>query len=322
MSIDAQVGYKKETTWGTAVAVDRFAELVSEDIRMSYGRVESDGLRPGRYDRSDTAFTTYPIGAAGDLVLEVGSKGFGFWLEHMMGGTVTTTGPTDSAYTHTAPGGSLTGKGITLQVGRPLTDGSSVQPFTFNGGKVTSWELANSVEGNLLATLSLDFQNQSTATALATASYPTGRETFSWVGGVLTVGGTEVHVSDLTIGRDNARNVDRRFIRASALKKEQTDSGYREATFSFTADFDGLTHLNRVASATAAGSIATLVGTWQGTTLIGASTYPALIVTLNARMDEWGANVSGPEALSQEISGVARGSSAVSLAYRTLDTTP
>jgi hypothetical protein len=321
-ALDAQVGAKKESVYGTPVVVDRFFEFNSESVTGKYGRVESNGLRPGRRHRSDTRFTTYIEGAEGDIKFEVGSKSFGFWLDLMVGGTVVTSGPTDSAYTHTAAGGSLLGKSFTGQIGRPLYDGSSVQAFTYPGGKVDSWELANDAEGNLMCTLGCDFQTETTATGLAVAAYPTGIETFSWVGATLTIGGTQVDVTDTTISQNNGLKRDRRYLRNNGLKKEPVEDDYRETQFSLSADFDSLTQRNRVASATAAGAIATMVARWEGKTLLGATTYPALVVTLNSRLDEFAANVDGPASLQQTLSGLALGSAAVSLAYTTLDATP
>ena len=320
-ALDAQIGVAEETTFGTIATPVRFPELVSESITASYARVESNGLRPGRLYRSDSRFTTYIEGASGDLEFEVGSKGFGLFLKHMLG-DISTGALTDSTYTHTATPGNLTGLSMTDQIGRPFYDGSSVQPFTYAGGKVTSWELANSNDDNLMATLSMDFVTESTATALAAASYPTGLETFSWVGGSVSIGGTAFDVMEASVTGDNALNVERRYLRNNPAKKEQIGNDYRSGEFSLTADFDSLAQRNRVASATAAGAMAEVVLSWQGKTLVGATTYPSLTVTIQGRFDSFEANIDGPEAITQELSGVYLGSSAISIAYVTADATP
>jgi hypothetical protein len=109
-----------------------------------------------------------------------------------------------------------------------------VQPFTYEGGKITEWTLSNSVEGNLVLELNCDFQQVTTATALATASYPTGMENLTWAGGTLTVGGSQVDVTEFSMTVNNGLNVDRRYISGSTDKKEQT-GGRREGSFSITA---------------------------------------------------------------------------------------
>lgn len=319
-ALSAQLGAKTEVTYGTPITVDQFFDFNSESVTATYGRIESDSMRPGRQFRSDTRFTNYIEGASGDLELEVGSKGFGFWLLHSLG-SVSTGALTDSTYTHTFTPANLNGKSFTCQIGRPFYTGSSVQAFTYDGGKVTSLELSNSNDGNLMATIGCDFRNEATATALATASYPTGVESFSWVGGTVTIGGTQFDVTEASVSLDNALATDRRYLRGSQFKKEPQTDDYREVEFELEADFDSLTQQARVAAATTAGSIATTVLRWQATTLAGAATYPSLTVTINGRFDEFEANVGGPDSIMQSLSGVGVGASAISIAYTSTDVT-
>lgn len=321
-ALNAQVGVAEETVFGTIVAPTRFPEFNSESITATYARVESSGLRAGRLYRSDTRFTTYIEGASGDLEMEVGSKGFGLFLKHMLGSVATVAGAAGEVNTHTFTPGTLDGKSLTVQVGRPFYTGTTVQPFTYAGGKVASWELSNSNDGNLMATLSMDFATEDTATALAAASYPTGLETFSWVGGLVTIAGTQFDVTEAMVSGDNALKTDRRYLRNNPAKKEQTGDDYRSGEFELTADFDSLAQRARVASATAAGAMAQIALSWTGKSLAGTSTFPSLEVTIQARLDAFEANVGGPEGIEQSLSGVYLGDNAISIAYKTLDTLP
>jgi hypothetical protein len=321
-ALSAQLGIAEETNHGVIVSPSRFLEFNSEGVTASYARVESGGLRPGRRYRSDTRFTTYIEGASGDIELEVGSKGFGLLLKHMLGSIATTAGAVGEVNTHTATPGDLNGKSLTVQAGRPFYTGSTVQPFTYAGGKVASWELSNSNDGNLMCTLSMDFATEDTATPLAAASYPTGIETFSWVGGLVTIAGTQFDVMEAAVSGDNAINTDRRYLRNNPAKKEQVGNDYRSGEFSLTADFDSLTQRNRVASATAAGAVAQVVLSWTGKTLAGTTTFPSLTVTLNGRFDGFEANVGGPEAITQALSGTYLGASAIQIDYKTIDAAP
>jgi hypothetical protein len=154
MPISSQLGVKKEVTYGTAVTVDRFAEFLSESMQLETGRAESKALRTGqRVQRSDR-FIPYITGVSGSVELEPLSKGFGFWLEHMLG-QVATTGPVDGAYTHTASIATLCGKSFTMQANRPFgACGDTNQAFTWEGLKISKWELALDAEG--LLTFSAD----------------------------------------------------------------------------------------------------------------------------------------------------------------------
>jgi hypothetical protein len=323
-AMDHQLGVVDEVTYGTPVTVSRFFEYESENIAETYGRTEGDPLRVGSGFVRNDRFTPYIGGAAGTIQMTVMTKGFGFWLKHMMGG-VATTGPAETTvYTHTGTEASLVGDSFTCQVNRPFNPSGTNQAFTYSGGKIAKWTLSNSVEGNLLLDLDCDFQTWDTAVALATASYPTSMEPFSWVGGYVTIGGSNYDVTEFSLEVDNGLDVDRRQIRANALKKEPTSSR-RSGTFSITADFDSLAQRNRAASTTRAGALAAVTGVWRGPTLLGSTIYPEFSVSIPAaRFDEWSGATEGTDAISQELSGVVRydgSASPVTVTYKSADTT-
>lgn len=322
-ALDQQLMTKTEATWGTPVVVDLAHEFNSEGIEETYGRTEGDPLRVGTFDKRDDRFTPYFAGAAGPVEMDVMTKGFGFWLKHMFG-AVATTGPTETVvYTHTFTLADLLGKSFTLQVARPFHPSGTVQPFTYEGGKVTEWELANSVDGNLVATVGTDFQQVSTATGLATAAYAAGMENLTWAGGSVTIGGVQVPLTEIAIKRSNGLNTDRRKINGTTDKEEQT-GGRRECEFSLSCDFDSLTQRNRAAATTRAGALAAIVATWIGPTLLGTTIYPTLQISIpQARFDKWKAANEGPEGIMQELSGVglSGASPAIGAVYKSADAT-
>lgn len=324
-SMDHQLGVVDESTYGTPVTVTRFFEYESENIADTYGRTEGDPLRIGsgfvRHDR----FTPYIGGASGTIQMTALTKGFGFWLKHMMG-AVATTGPAETVvYTHTGTEASLIGDYFTCQVNRPFHPSGTNQAFTYSGGKVAKWTLSNSVDAHLLLDLDCDFQTWSTEVALATAAYPSGMDPFAWTKGVINIGGSNYDVTEFSLEVDNGLDVDRRQIRANPLKKEPTSSR-REATFSLSADFDSLTQRNRAAAQTRAGALVAVTATWTGPTLLGSTIYPEFSVSLaSCRFDEWSGATEGPDAISQELSGVVRydgTTSPVVVTYKTGDATP
>jgi|JI10StandDraft_1071094.scaffolds.fasta_scaffold05700_14 hypothetical protein len=322
---DFQLMVGDESTWNTPATVNKTFEYESESIEESYGRTEGQPLRRGTAFPRNDRFTPYFAGAAGNVQLAVMTKGFGFWLKHMMG-QVATTGPTETTvYTHTGTEASLLGKGITMQVNRPLNPAGTDQPFTYAGGKIVEWTVSNSVEGNLLLDLSMDFASGATATALATASYPSSMDNLTWVGGVVSIGGTNVDLDEFSLNVKNGNNVDRRKIRASADKKEQLQ-GKREGSFSLKCDFESLTQRNRAAALTRAGALAAVVATWKGPTLLGTTIYPEFTVNIAAaRFDDWKAATQDYDAIGQELSGAVTWdgtNSPVQVIYKSADVTP
>ena len=321
---DFQVMFADESTWNTPVTPTRTFEYESEGIDEDYGRTEGAPLRRGTAFPRNDRFVPYLGGASGSLQLAVMTKGFGYFNRHLMG-TNTTTGPTETTvYTHTGTEGSLLGDSFTMQLNRPFHPAGTDQPFTYSGGKVVEWTVSNSVEGNLLLDLGLDFASVATATALATAAYPTNMDPLSWAGGTITFGGTQVDLDDISIGVKNGNMVDRRKIRGNTEKKEQT-TGRREASFSLKCDFESLVQRNRAAATARAGALAAIVATWKGPTLLGSTIYPEFTVNIAAaRFDEWKAATTDYDGIQQELSGAVvwdGTNSPVQVVYKSADVT-
>lgn len=302
---DFQVMFAKESSFNAGTTVTDAFGYVSESIVETFGRTRSDVLRRGSAFPRQDAVTPYSMGAAGDIELPVLTSGFAFFLEHLLG-TVGTTGPTDTAaYTHTGTEGDLVGTSLAVQVNRPGNPDGTDRVFTYGGGKIPEWTLANAVDGDLMLTLSLDLASVTTATALATAVYPTGVP-FTWAGGVVSIGGTNVDLDDFSLKVSHGMNVDRRKIRGNTLKKEQKQ-GRRSGELAVKMDFEDLTQYNRVAASTQAGIMAEVIGTWTGPAFISgaAATYPSLTVTVQAQLDALTMNASSMDAIQQELSGIA-----------------
>jgi hypothetical protein len=324
----AQFGMKKEATYGTAVAVDKFFEMTKEDIKGEYTRIQSEGLGATLVDRSDR-FGVIRKGASGGMDMEVMTKNFGYWLEHMMGTFVGTADtPVVGANSWVATIGNLTGKGFTAQVGKPQQDGT-IKPFTYPGGKITGFEFSNAVDQLLTVRLDMAFKEEVvTGTgpfALQAAQYP-AIEVFTWAGGLITVGGTERDVYDCSVKVDNALKLDNYVIRKGAVKPEPKQDGKRKIDWSVRVPFTDMADFNRIAADTAAGAIASLVLQWEAATPITGTTYPMLKLEIPvARFDEGLPEVAGPSELETTLSGVGLydgTNSALTITYVTSDTPP
>jgi len=324
-----QLGVGKETTYGTAVAVTKFFEVISEDLAGVYERVQAEALSAAYVDRFDR-FGIYQKGAKGTIELEPLTKGFGNWLHYMMG-NMATTGPTETVvYTHTGTVANLFDKCLTVQVGRADESGT-VRPWTYEGGKVTDYEFSNSVDETLRCSIGMDFEKESNSDApagvyvLQTNVPVTGAEVLTSAGGFITLGGSPIEVDDLSIKVDNALNTDRYYINQTASKKQPIQDGKREIEFSFKTSYINNDFWEKVSSTTIAGSYAQLVCKWSGLTLLGSTIFPNLTITIPiARFDEGGPTVDGPGMLEQTFSG--RGlydgsASAMTVAYQSADVT-
>lgn len=197
--LDAQCGFVAETTWGTAVTVTRFLEFTDETLTFDPTFTEGAGLRPGVLSKRVTRTRRSRKSVAGDVSMEWSTKGFGLLAKHMLGSSVTT--PTliaGSAYKqiHTPQG--LFGLGLTTQIGKPEPGTGTVVPHTFAGGKITKWEFSCDDTSNPKLKLSLLARSETTATALASASYLAGSTVFDFTATSLKLGGTPTTASGET----------------------------------------------------------------------------------------------------------------------------
>lgn len=314
--------------WAIPGTPARFFEYNTETMKRVNGRSKSTAVRAGtRVERSDR-FVPYVTSSKGTISLEVLSKGFGFWLEHLLG-AVATTGPTDSAYTHTATIADLVGKGFTLQINRPLAAaGFTDQPFTWTGCKVAKWTLECDTQGLCVFTADIICQGELVNVVLATASYPAASELLSWVGGKVQINAVQVDVTKWKLSCDNMLDDSRLFLRENSLIKEPVEKDLRAITVEFTCDWDDLTHYQRFVATTASGALAAVIVEAKSPTMLGATpaSLPALRATMTAvDLGDLSTGVAGQQEMSQAITGIVKfdgTNSALQLQYVTADSTP
>jgi hypothetical protein len=198
--LDAQFGFKAETTWGTAVTVDHFLEFNSESLTNEPTFLEPTGLRPGVKHKRASRVRISRRSITGDVQLEVATKGLGTLYKHMLGsgsGSTPTQIASTTAYQQIHTPGGFVGFGLTMQVGRPEPSGT-VRPFTYAGCKISSWEFALNDSEVPTLTLNVDGRSEATATALASASYAATATVFDFSQATLTLGGTASTTTGLT----------------------------------------------------------------------------------------------------------------------------
>lgn len=321
-----QVTHGEETTYGTVAAdLTRAFEIRSEGVEDNIERIESESLRAGK--RLQSWWTPNRKGAGGDLEYELVSKGFGVRFKHALGGTPVTTTPGGGTLSrlHTVNFGNINGKSFSTQIGRPDVTGT-VNPFTHLGGKIAEYELAVEVDGLVLWTETVDYQDVRTPSsspvagpALATPAYPSGIVPLDFIGAKITVGGVDVDVNSFTLSGSNELKLDRYFLRRSSLKKEPIeDTAPRDLTVELGGEFEGLTAYNRFVNGTEAALVASLRGP-----LIEGALYAGLDVTLaRLRWDGGTPTAGGPDVLEQpqncKVLQPASGE-AVTFAYQSTD---
>lgn len=320
---DEYVGCVAEGSYGAGAAVARFFEFSSESVSGKYNRIEAAGIRAGtRVERTDR-WAVNPKGADGDLKFEFLDSGFGLLLQHALG--TFSAGTASGGWTpYTFTMGNLQGLSTTWQVGRVDTNGN-MNPFTYEGGKVKTWEISNALDGVLNLDLSMDFAKETMGVVtgaqyqIATPTYPTGAQILTFIGGTCTVAGTEFDINNASVKCDNKLDTSRYFMGNGNVKKEPIENEYRAITWSLKGEFENMTHVKRVSSATNAGALASIVLNWVSPQGGGLS------VTLpNARFDTGPAQAAlkTPE-LTLSGKALDDGSSGpISVVYTTKDAAP
>jgi len=289
--IGAQLGLKTETTFNTAVTVDRFYEFNSENLAYNKKTVVGMGLRAGgQLPRSQRRVVT-TFESTGDFEIDLPTRGLGMLLGHATGTMSSATLVSTGVYSYTFTLADVYGRSMTIQAGVPQY-GGTVTPKTVTGAKIASFDLSVSNGDIAKGKFTIDGAGFSTTTpTLATASYALQGSVFHFAQGAVTIDGSAVaNIKDFTVSVNNTLKNDRYNLGASGAKAEQGINGFRAVTGSMTAEFTDTVLLTKFLADTSAA----IVVTFTGSTI--ASTYKeTLSITIPAaKFNADTPNVSGP----------------------------
>lgn len=312
--IDAQLGYKLESTVGTEVVVDKFVEFDDEGLEFDPSWIEPSGLRAGTKFKRGARLVQSRKQVSGPIGLAHATRLMGGLWKLALGSSITT--PTlvlGSAYKQVHQTGDLVGKSATFQVGRPEpVSPFTVRPHTIRGCKVMGWEF--SVSDNEVAKLKFDVDgwDEATATALATASY-LSTEVFDFsdcsvftLGATIAgtteltyTGGTPVTtvVTGLTFKGDNALATERYGLGNLGIKKEQLENGVPTITGSFEAEYNK-TEFYDVFKA---GTATSLVVKFESSVISGTDKNTIEFVIPEIRIKKANPKVDGPDIVKATV---------------------
>src|SRR5215213_868922 len=165
--LSGQLSTAVEGTYGTYVAPDRSFEILSESLDRNQVILQPQGLRAGTPNlRTGSKRSLVTHAAAGDVSMEVASKGFGRWLQQMLGSstslnTVLVAGANRQVHTL----GDNFGMFQSIQKGVPTAAGT-VLPFTVLGAKIVDWELKINTSDYAQLKCGIDGRQMSTSQSL------------------------------------------------------------------------------------------------------------------------------------------------------------
>lgn len=292
--ISGQIGWKPESTYGTEVVVDQFLPFRSEGFEDEYQRSIADDIVAGAQTERQDQVRASNKAFSGTVGLYLFNKGMVELFRQVLGGDTATTG--SDPYDHVVSPGDLTGRSLTMQVGRPDV-GGTMRAFTYFGCKAQRLGLA--VTAGEYATVDFDViaQDADQDTTLATASMPAGLVRYHADDMTVTIGGDAVCVRNLDLELANALDDTRRCV-GSSLIKEPLRNDLLAISGSVEIEWSDLTHYNRVKNMTNA---ALVVGFDNGT-----DTFD---ITMQARFDAASQPVAGRGVVYQTLSFMASGAS-------------
>lgn len=289
------------TGYGDSVTPSRFLEFTPpESLVRVREYISSAGIRAGRrVERADRRIIN-DKGAGGSVTHEVADRGYGLLWKHAMGNVVISTpaGGTltrDQTFILDAP----EGLSLTVQKGVPrqAAGAGNVDAYTYTGGKITSFEIANAVDGLLLFTPTYDFQRERLDVALAAASYPANQRLLSFVGGQIAVGGANEDVMDFSLSVPRPMKTDRHYLRNSTLKKEPLENAFADIVGALATDYEGTPAYTRFVN----GDVVALTALWEGAIIETTFKYGLLITMAAVQFTGETPQVGGPDVVGQPL---------------------
>jgi hypothetical protein len=261
--LSAQIGVAPESTVGTQVTPPtRFYEFLDESFQFVPTFLDSQGLKAGQTFKRVTRTVQSRFDSNGGFTVEHSDQGgMGLLWKHALGSAITvpTVIGATTAFKQIHTPGPKTGLALSVQVGRPQTDGT-VRAFTYRGSKVTQWDF--SVSDNAIAQLKLttDGWQQDTAAALGGATFTAGAGVFSFAdANVFKLGGTAstasgemtvasgvtvtTVVTGVTITHKTPVADSRYGVGNAGIKKEQVENAIPELTITLDGEFTQRTEI-------------------------------------------------------------------------------
>lgn len=309
--VGSQLGLKKETTWGTAVTVDKFFKYESETFALDQTYVDPVGLQAGitAAPQSLTKKTTRTAGGGFEIAMPY--KQSGHLFDQMVAGTITPVqqGATAAYLSTFNVAASVPTKSATIQINKPATSAGDI-PYTYPGSVLASAAFTMETGGILMGSwdwLSKDETTPSTTpagAALASASYAASDDVWSHVDTTLTyAGGAVAGVTGVNLSWSQPFADGRFFLDGSGTRAKPIANGIAGITGTLSGEFYDSTFY----AAFRSGAFASLVVTFAGPIAIASTYYPTIKFTLAAvQIRGTSPQVGGPDLLGQSIPFVAK----------------
>ena len=230
-----QFGLKKETTWGTAVTVDRFFPVIDFEgeggPEPTYSEAIISGKLTHEYPYIGLGNESYRFTVGGELYDHSMTA-----LYELILGAVQTTG--SGPYTHTTTQAEPL-PSFTAQAAVPDETGS-VRALTYAGSVAESAEINFETGKRATWSMKASAKSETKATAAATLSYPASLVPVHSQHVAVSLWSSSANVKSAKIMIDNALTYDeRRFLGSTTIGKRQVTKDMRSYTFEAVLELEG-----------------------------------------------------------------------------------
>lgn len=311
--LGSSVGFAPESTYGTYAVPTRWLEFLDESLDFNKVIADAQGLKQGRLVEPGNRSVIATSDAAGDIHLEIPTKGLGLLMSMFMGANTITQQAATAAWLQVHTLADLLGKSATIQKGVSSALGV-VTPYTFLGCKGSKFDIQASVGKIVTGKFTFDAQDMVISQSYAAPSYIASPNNFVFSGGQIIVGGSpSFSTAALSAGgtpvaaiTDFSLSVDRvletgRYYFNNAGKKAEPVSGVPIIGISLKADYIDTTF----PAAHQADSSLSVVLTFTGATI--ASTYKETLQIVLPLVKFRGElpKVNGPKIVPLSLTGKA-----------------
>lgn len=309
---DSSVGISvAEAAYKTNTTASRWFEYMDENFDWAKNVKQGKGLRVGgRVARSGRRVVPTANGT-GDMTIECVSKGMGLLWQACLGAGVSTN-VSGATYQQNFTLGDNPGS-VTVQRGLPHvnTDGTfTVDPYTFLGGMVESWEL--DFPNADIATLKTnwDFGDVATATAYTSPSYASSPNLFHFANGTISsgtltaptttvMGSGTTTIADIRGGSITVNNnLTKRQNMGGGGRESKPTVGLRDVQVKFDAEYDSVTYRDAILNETPFALILNFTGAALST-----GTEQLQIIIPEIKLDSPFPNSNGTDLIIQSLSG-------------------
>lgn len=288
------IGMGVESTYGTAVSRTHWFRGVSCSLERKSIKTRLPRLVASSSSANRAKHFIEREEVTGDIELEMCFEGMGLIIQHALGGTPATTGPTGSIYQHTTKLAANLPTGLTIEVIRGT--GGTGAAEVFEGCKIAKAVFRLSAGGVLMVRLSIIAETASARTTAGSPTYSTNDlPIVHWQGGTFTWNSYARSLVSLELTIDNKLTTRQKI--GSLLTKEPLRSDFCDVRMSLTSEWETEDYYVGMTADTEA----------DCSILFSGSASRALLINVhNAYVENVSAPISGPGIIMESSTLVAQ----------------